>query len=276
MKISRIIFTIITVICAIIVVTVFLRLIKNKNSTEVFQTPANTEYPRWELPEAAKMRLGKGEINNITFSPDGTRFAVATTIGVWIYDAKTGNEISLLSLLKVERQKIVGVAFIENGNTVLGVNSVGEIIKWNAENGELEFILSNENAPFLTSAVFSTDGKKLYGVGRDEEIYVWELNDHLNTQFIAPIFTELKLDIEFDGGYGTIISLSPDGRFLATPSEEDDNMYFPIHVCDAQTGKLLFNRKEVSDHPGIATRPYPERVNDIVFSPDNKRLACLR
>lgn len=272
MKISRIIFAISTVICAIFVITLFLRLITNKNSTEEFQTPANTEYPRWELPEGAKMRLGKGEIDNITFSPDGTRFAVNTTIGVWIYDAKTGTEISLL---KGERQKIVAVAFIENGNTVLGANSVGEILKWYAENGELEFILSNENAPFLTSAVFSADGKKLYGVGRDEEIYVWELNDHLNTPFIAPTFTELKLDIEFDGGYGTIISLSPDGRFLATPNEENDSRYFPIHVCDAQTGKFLFNRKEMSDHQGSTKRLYSERVNAIVFSPDSKTLgAC--
>ena len=37
--------------------------------------------PDWNLPEGAKMRLGKGEISgNIAYSPDGTRLAVASTI----------------------------------------------------------------------------------------------------------------------------------------------------------------------------------------------------
>lgn len=258
MKTSRIIFTIITVICAIIVVTVFFRQTTNKNSTELFQTPANTEYPRWELPEGAKMRLGKGEINYIRFSPDGTRFAVATTIGVWIYDAKTGTEISLL---KGERQNIIGVAFTENGNSIFGANFAGEILKWDSKNGELQHVIISENARHLTAAVFSADGTKLFGIGRDEKIQVWELSDHL---IDSTKMTEVELDIEFDGGYGTVISFSPDGRFLATPKEENGNIYFPIHVCDAQTGKLLFSRIEDSD----------ERVGAVAYSPDNKTLAA--
>ena len=57
---------------------------------------SNVEYTKWQLPEGAITRFGKGTVNDIKFSPDGTQFAVATTIGVWIYDAKTGNENSLL------------------------------------------------------------------------------------------------------------------------------------------------------------------------------------
>ena len=54
-------------------------------------------YPQWELPNAAKMRLGKGANNAIQFSPDGTQLAVGTDIGVWLYDVKTGEEISLFA-----------------------------------------------------------------------------------------------------------------------------------------------------------------------------------
>ena len=39
------------------------------------------------------MRLGKGNINDVKFSQDGTLLAVATGIGVWLYDAHTGAEI---------------------------------------------------------------------------------------------------------------------------------------------------------------------------------------
>ncbi|MYI93226.1 WD40 repeat domain-containing protein [Candidatus Poribacteria bacterium] len=235
----------------------------NKNSTEIFQIPKNTEYPRWELPDEAKMRLGKGRINTIKFSADGNRFAVATSIGVWIYDAQSG---SIISMLKGERQDILDVAFSKDGNNVLGANTSGQILKWHAENGELISTLSNEKAIHLTSAVFDADGSKVYGVGRvrDEKLYVWELNDDLNPHVLVPIFTEIKLDVEFIGGYGKIITISPDGRFLATPRQEDHNEYFPIHIFDAHTSKLLFERSAQSN----------EGVNALTFSHDSKTLAC--
>ena len=79
---------------------------KNKNSKQQSndaQTPADeaqTEefmknYSKWELPKAAKMRLGKGGINDMQFSPDGTQLAVGNDIGIWLYDVKTGKEIAL-------------------------------------------------------------------------------------------------------------------------------------------------------------------------------------
>ena len=41
------------------------------------------EYTRWGLPEGAKLRLGKGRVNRIAYSPDGARLAVAGSIGIW-------------------------------------------------------------------------------------------------------------------------------------------------------------------------------------------------
>ena len=49
------------------------------------------DYTQWGLPEGAKTRLGKGHITgNIAYSPDGTRLAMASSIGIWIYDTHTG------------------------------------------------------------------------------------------------------------------------------------------------------------------------------------------
>lgn len=48
------------------------------------------------LPEGAVKRLGKGSINEITYSPDGSLLAVAGSIGIWLYDAETSEELSLL------------------------------------------------------------------------------------------------------------------------------------------------------------------------------------
>ena len=48
------------------------------------------------LPEGAVARLGKGSINAIQYSPDGTRLAAAGTAGIWLYDGTTHQEVALL------------------------------------------------------------------------------------------------------------------------------------------------------------------------------------
>ena len=54
-------------------------------------------YVQWELPEGAIARLGKGGINEIQYSPDNRFFAVASTIGIWIYDTVTLQEAVLFT-----------------------------------------------------------------------------------------------------------------------------------------------------------------------------------
>ena len=54
-------------------------------------------YIKWKLPTGAKARLGKGYINEITYSPDSSRLAIASSIGIWIYDANTGEELVLFT-----------------------------------------------------------------------------------------------------------------------------------------------------------------------------------
>ena len=53
------------------------------------------------LPAGAFARLGKGRIGEgdraVAYSPDGTRLAVASGIGIWLYDAHTGAEVALFT-----------------------------------------------------------------------------------------------------------------------------------------------------------------------------------
>lgn len=53
-------------------------------------------HTRWSLPTGAKARFGKGRIYDIKYFPNGNKIAVATTVGTWIYDVLTGEEIDLL------------------------------------------------------------------------------------------------------------------------------------------------------------------------------------
>ena len=55
------------------------------------------KYRRWALPEGAVARLGKGNVEEVLYSPDGARFAVVSSIGIWLYDTKTYRAVALLA-----------------------------------------------------------------------------------------------------------------------------------------------------------------------------------
>ena len=47
--------------------------------------------------KAPLLRLGKGNVLDVAWSPDGTRLAVGGSAGIWLYDAQTGAEVSLIT-----------------------------------------------------------------------------------------------------------------------------------------------------------------------------------
>ena len=226
-----------------------------RDSTELIPKPSNTEYTRWELPKGAKARLGKGAISDIKFSPDGARFAVATTIGVWMYDAKTGVETSLLP---GDRHDFKGIAFSSDGNTLSGVNSNGDISRWDVDKGKLHTFLKSETAGFLYTVDFSEDSTKLVSVSlhrENEKVQVLNLD-----RGIPQTITNI-VEGEKEGNTPTI-ALSPDNRLLATSKKEKGERY-PIHLWNADTGEGLFTLER--DEKGS--------IKGLVFSPDGKTLA---
>lgn len=54
---------------------------------------------QWSLPDGAKARLGKGwMLGNFVYASDSKRLVIATSNGIWICDAESGAELSLLTL----------------------------------------------------------------------------------------------------------------------------------------------------------------------------------
>ena len=117
------------------------------------------DYSQWELPKEAKARLGKGGINVIQFSPDGTQLAVGSNIGVWLYDVETGEEKSLFTGGCRSLTFSPDGRFLANGG---GYSDVPKVELWEITTGR-EVLLADayDSASVLR---FSSDGKMLVSV----------------------------------------------------------------------------------------------------------------
>ncbi len=110
---------------------------KNRNNglTEGTKTAENNltqDAMQWNLPENAKARLGKGKINEIQYSPEGTILAVATNIGIWFYDTRTHQEIALLTDHEGE---VTNIIFSPEGRFFASGSEDGTIMLWNRSSG---------------------------------------------------------------------------------------------------------------------------------------------
>ena len=124
---------------------------------------------KWGLPKGAKMRLGKGKLQEIAYSPDGTKMAVASSIGVWIYDVQTGAELNLFT---GHTGEVKCVSFSPDGNMIASGSHDLTIRIWNVNTGELIRILSG-HTNWIRCVAFSLDGNTLASGGYDKTIRIW-------------------------------------------------------------------------------------------------------
>ena len=112
----------------------FLKLILLFVSILLLQNGFAQDYTRWNLPDGAKARLSKGRLNDIVYSPDGTRLAVGSNIGIWLYDAHTRAEIALLT---GHTGVVMSVAYSPDGGTLASGSGRGDgtIRLWDATTG---------------------------------------------------------------------------------------------------------------------------------------------
>ena len=212
---------------------------------------------QWHFSEGAKMRLGKGRINDIKFSPDGRRFAVATSIGIWMYDAHTGEELALLAVLPGEGRMVTTIAFSPDGRTLASGEFDGVGRLWDVLTGKPIATFKEVASPRyagLTTLVFSENGKKLMGA-TTREISAWKLGEDIKQ------LTTLQLEKANTVRSITSVLISPDGRFLAAQLTDWKNKNFQIQLWDTATGKLSHT---LTGHTWW--------IKSIAFSADSKTL----
>ena len=94
------------------------------------------DYPTWHVPHGAIARLGKGPIGTgdkaVVLSPDGQSLAVASGIGVWLYDVTTSRELMLLP----SASAVSSVAFSRDGMQLSSGSVDGTVALWDIATGQ--------------------------------------------------------------------------------------------------------------------------------------------
>ncbi len=197
---------------------------------------------KWKLPDGAKARLGKGFVYDLTYSPDGKLLAASGTMGIWIYDADTGEELNLLT---GHTHGVPSVAFTSDNKLLASGSKDNSIRIWDPHTGQHKLTFTGHQDE-VYSVAFSPDGKTLVSGGADETIRLWDVATG-----------ELRLTFAGHAGGVSTVIFDPDGKTLASYGWDE-----MIYLWDAYTGELL---RSFSGHTGD--------IRDIAYSPNGKTLA---
>lgn len=253
----------------------------------------NQDSTQWKLPQDAKARLGKGYVFDMEYSPDGTLFAAAGTIGIWIYDAHSGKEIDLLTL---NTDGIAAIAFSPNNQLLASEGKDNTILLWDLKNGEQIRTFSGHQDIVKTIA-FSPDGKTIASGSDDETIRIWDVSTgelrftfagHANEVSEVMYLKDGEMLLSYGRSEGTIhlwnantgeyirtfsghtgnltsIASSPDGKTIAGGSDVGT-----IHLWEPHTGELKTTIVNATGCVGV-----DDLVVSVVFSPDGTTLVSI-
>ncbi len=194
---------------------------------------------------------GASNVRSVAFSPDGKTLAASGSPSTRLFDTATGEE-----RLEIDRGAI-GLRFSPDGATLAGAVA-GTIYRWDAATGR-SLIPEGGESPVDQIAV-TADGKRIVGRGQDGDAHVWDARTGEHQQ---------RVSVRWQRG----LALSPDGRFLAWPVE-DETVEFPSvdRPGTTRTGCRLrmmnLSTGDIDERFGS----FEGDAHDVFFSPDGQSL----
>ncbi len=207
---------------------------------------ASAEAVTWDLETGRELRRHnlKGRPSDLSFAPNGERFAAAERIGNWtrfvIYQLADGAERASCSLTNPAG----AIDWHPTGRLIAGGDSQGAIYIMDADTGETRLLGWHKSVTRTVS--FSPDGRYLLSGGWDRELICWDVKG-MRRAFTVPL-DSYRMQFRADGRQCAILRW-PEVRLQLYAFE-----------------------------PPALYREFPEDVggnpNHAVFSPDGRWLAA--
>ncbi len=199
------------------------------------------DYRMWHLPDGAMARLGKGTLRDIAFSPVGQYLAVASGIGVWIYEVATSRALMLIPTTS----SVLSVSFSSDGATLASGSWDGTVKLWDVATGEAIATLEGHTNG-VRSVLFSSDGTTLASGSWDGTVKLWDVATG-----------EAIATLEGHTNGVNSVSFSLDGATLASGSWDGT-----VKLWDVATGEAI-----------ATLEGHTDEVNSVLFSSDGATLA---
>jgi WD40 repeat protein len=184
----------------------------------------------------------KGEINQISYSPEGSCLAVTTGKEACLIKASYIQDYQILS---GHLNSIYSLGFSPDGRTLATGSADWDIKLWQTGDGSLTHTLEGHTEEVF-SVAFSPDGQFLASGSADNSVRLWGAKDgHL-----LHLLNQHKDCVES-------VTFSPDGRLLASASDDGT-------IC-------LWKIKDQG--PGITWRAHKTSIAALSFSPRSLVLA---
>lgn len=177
--------------------------------------------PQKDLPEGVKARLGKGRISEIAYSPDRRHLAVASSLGIWLYDTETYQEVALFA-----EDAVGSISFSADGQILASGSWDNTIRLWDVETKTFKDTLSGHSDDVL-SVVFSPDSSMLASGSRDDTIRLWD----------AKTGAHLRTLIGHKHSVWSVV-FSPDGQTLASGSRDGAVLLWDLTPAPPERKKI--------------------------------------
>jgi WD40 repeat protein len=181
----------------------------------------------------------------VAFSPDGARFATASTDGTVTLRPSdlSGGPVQLRPALEKGSTDVCVLAFSPDGSRLVTGNSDGTISIWPMKaNGEPTILRPRKP---VRSVIYSADGSRLLTTSYGEAARIWPADG--NTQPLELPSDKQCLDVP-------PAAFSPDGRYVGNSG------CFDVRIAAAD------------DLSTLRTLGRPGSVNSLAFSPDGSRI----
>lgn len=194
--------------------------------------------------------LGRGTINDLAISPDGSILATGGSAGIWLYELP---DLEPIALLQGHTDDVTSIAFSPDGEMLISSGDwLDSTVRLWDVNNHSEITTLIDQVDSMYAVAFSPDGKTIAAsIYKDEEntIRFWDVNTLAET---AAITRE---------GYVSALAFSPDGGTLASAEFTDDSQSI-IFLWDVET------RTEIAAMTG-----HYDLINMLAFSPEGQMLA---